>query len=170
NSDFNKYKAFSPLFMNAHANSFHSATGNPGPEYWQNQADYQIKATIDTASHKITGEVTITYTNNSPYPLHFVWLQLDQNTFKKSSRSSALYPASDRNGIRNHTTGYHLNNITVDGDKADYLINDTRLKINLPEVLKPNGKSVDLHIGFAFTIPEHGKDRMGRLETKNGTI
>src|SRR5699024_10453710 len=82
-SDFNKFEAFSPLFMNDQANSFHRATGMPGPNYWQNEADYKIKATLDTVNQKVTGQMTLTYTNNSPYDLDFIWLQLDQNTFRK---------------------------------------------------------------------------------------
>lgn len=168
-SDFDKYKAFSELFMEDQANSFHSATGNPGPEYWQNQADYKIKATLDPVNNTITGEMTLTYTNNSPYDMKFFWLQLDQNTFRKDSRGSALYPKGDRNGVRYFTDGYELKNIAVGKQKADFIVDDTRLKVNLPKTLK-SGKKVKLDINYSFEIPTHGKDRMGRLKTKNGTI
>src|SRR5699024_10925058 len=58
-SDFDKHEAFSPLFLNEMANSYHSATGEPGPDYWQNIADYKIKATLDTINHRITGKMTL---------------------------------------------------------------------------------------------------------------
>src|SRR5699024_532888 len=74
-SKFNKYEAFSPLFMNEYTDSYHSANGAPGPDYWQNRADYAIKATLDTTAHKVSGKVKITYTNNSPHDLEFLWLQ-----------------------------------------------------------------------------------------------
>ncbi len=168
-TNYDKYKAFSTLFMEKHANAFHSATGKPGPLYWQNKADYEIHATLDTLHKKISAEMTITYHNNSPYTLHFLWLQLDQNTFKKGSRSSYLYPASDRNGIRNYTQGYQLHQVSIDQKQVDYRVSDSRMKINLPSPLA-SGDEVEVHLRYAFKIPIHGKDRMGRLETKNGTI
>jgi hypothetical protein len=173
-SKYNADKAFSPMFMDGMVNAFHSASGRPGPLYWQNEADYNIKARLDTTDKKVFGEVTITYTNNSPHNLHFVWLQLDQNTFRKDSRGSAVFPPNDRNGVRHHTKGYVLKNVSVDlGNgmkKADYLVNDTRMQIRLPKVLKKNGNSMKIHVKYYFKIPTHGKDRMGRVRTKKGVI
>src|SRR5699024_5297127 len=91
-STYNAKEAFSPLFMNDQANAFHSATGHPGPLYWQNRSDYDISATLDTLRNMISGNVTITYTNNSPYDLNYLWLQLDQNTFREDSRGTAVSP------------------------------------------------------------------------------
>lgn len=169
-SDFNKHEAFSPLFLNEMANSFHSATGEPGPEYWQNRADYKIEATLDTVNHRVSGKMTLTYTNNSPYDLEFIWLQMDQNAFKNDSRSKALYPAGDRNGVRTPTEGYELSNVSIGKDVAEYHIYDTRMQIRLPKPLKANGKKIKINIDYAFDIPTHGKDRMGRVETENGWI
>ncbi|MGY0408082.1 MAG: M1 family metallopeptidase, partial [Polaribacter sp.] len=174
-SIFNKYKAFSPLFMRDQVNAYHSATGHPGPEYWQNMANYKIKASLDTINHRINGRVTINYVNNSPYKLDFLWLQLDQNTFKKDSRGSALYPANDRNGVHTFTNGYTLKNVSVKmnkggSEKADYLVSDTRMQIRLPKELEAKGENMEITINYSFDIPEHGKDRMGRVKTKNGWI
>src|SRR5680860_1170611 len=102
-STFNKFEAFSPLFMSGQTNAFHSANGMPGPEYWQNHADYDIEAMLDTTNHSVNGQMTITYTNNSPYDIKFLWLQLDQNTFRKDSRGSSVFPADDRNGVHTFT-------------------------------------------------------------------
>jgi hypothetical protein len=66
-----------------------SASGEPGPKYWQNKADYEINATINPTDHTVTSTVTISYTNNSTDDLRFIWLQLDQNIYKKDSRASA---------------------------------------------------------------------------------
>ncbi|PVW12610.1 M1 family aminopeptidase [Marixanthomonas spongiae] len=173
-SIFNKYEAFSPLFMNEHANAFHSATGHPGPKYWQNQANYKIKATLDTLNHSVRGNMTITYINNSPYDLDFLWLQLDQNTFKRDSRGSALYPATDRNGVQTYTNGYKFNKVAIkmgrDTQQANYIVNDTRMQIRLPEALEAKDGEMEISIDYAFDIPKHGKDRMGRVKTKNGWI
>ncbi len=173
-STFDKYEAFSPLFLTGQANAFHSATGNPGPEYWQNRANYKIKATLDTVNQTVKGTMTINYVNNSPYQLDFLWLQLDQNTFKKDSRGTALYPANDRNGVHTFTNGYELNNVSVkvgrSSQKADYMVSDTRMQIRLPEPLEAKGEDMEISIDYSFQIPEHGKDRMGRVNTKNGWV
>lgn len=169
-SNFNKYEAFSPLFLNGQTNSFHSATGNPGPNYWQNQANYEIKAKLDTVNHKIEGQMTITYINNSPYKMDFLWLQMDQNTFRTDSRGSALYPTGDRNGVKTYTDGFELQKVAVGKQKANYNVEDTRMQIRLPEALKADGKKIKIHIDYSFKIPEHGKDRMGRVKTKNGWL
>lgn len=93
---------FSPLFYSEKGNEFHSANGAPGPKYWQNRVDYRINAAIDTAANTITATEKISYTNNSPDALQFLWLQLDQNTYKKDARSNfstSFSPAPNR-----HTT------------------------------------------------------------------
>ena len=78
-SKYNAKEAFNPQFYPYPGNEFRSASGEPGPRYWQNRADYVINATLDTAAHKVSGQADITYTNNSPDALKFLWLQLDQN-------------------------------------------------------------------------------------------
>lgn len=174
-STFDAQEAFSPLFMTDQSTAYHSATGHPGPLYWQNRADYMITATLDTASNMISGHVTITYTNNSPYNLHYLWLQLDQNTFQKDSRGTAVSPVGGgRNTVDTYTKGYILKNVAIkigsNKHEADYLVNDTRMQIRLPQALKAEGKKVEIYINYAFKIPTYGKDRMGRVQTKNGTI
>jgi hypothetical protein len=173
-SSYNSRKAFDPLFGTEENNAFHSSAGRPGPLYWQNRANYKITAALDTTRKKVSGKVTITYINNSPFDLHFLWLQLDQNTFRKNSRGSAAYPPNDRNGVHTFTNGDSLKGVSIDmGDgmkKADYLVNDTRMQIRLPKALKKKGNSMKISIKYSFKIPTHGKDRMGRVATKNGVI
>lgn len=174
-STFNAHKLFSPLFMEDQANGFHSATGKPGPDYWQNRADYHIAATLDTTQKKVSGNVTITYKNNSPYNLNFLWLQLDQNTFRKDSRGTAVSPVGGgRNTVDTYTKGYNIKSVKIKMgrkmQKADYLVTDTRMQIRLPKALKANGKDMEISIDYSFEIPPYGKDRMGRTQTKNGRI
>ena len=88
-SKYDHKSLFDPQFYPVASNQYRSASGAPGPEYWQNRSDYKINCTLDTAQHKVTGSVEITYTNNSPDQLKFVWLQLDQNIYKDDSRGSA---------------------------------------------------------------------------------
>ena len=77
--------AFGHGFYKNDGSETRSASGKPGHSYWQNSADYFIKVSLDDNLKKISGSETITYTNNSPDELDFLWFQLDQNLFKKDS-------------------------------------------------------------------------------------
>src|ERR1700761_5160212 len=80
-TNFDQHEAFNPLFYPSYGDDVRAADGTPGPKYWQNRADYVIDASLDDSLQSITGTVTITYTNNSPQNLQFVWLFLDQNIY-----------------------------------------------------------------------------------------
>jgi hypothetical protein len=77
-------------------NSYRTASGSPGKDYWQQRADYDIKVELDDINRKITGSETITYFNNSPDELPYLWLQLDQNLYDLNSRGQAKMPATGR--------------------------------------------------------------------------
>jgi hypothetical protein len=173
--NFDPHEAFSPLFYPSYGDEVRTAAGTPGPKYWQNEADYNIKATLDDVNQTISGEVQIFYKNNSPEPLPFLWLQLDQNIYKLDSRGDAITPVGGgRYANHGFEGGYNIKSLTVTyqgrEQKIHYIINDTRMQIFLPEALKPKGDSVKIAIDYDFGIPEHGTDRMGRVETENGWI
>src|SRR5690348_17266736 len=174
-STYNAKEAFNPQFYPYPGNDYRSASGEPGPKYWQNRADYKINCTLDTIKHNVSGEVEITYTNNSPDNLKFLWLQLDQNIYRKDSRASATTTETGgRWANAQFTQGDVIKSVTVDynGNKyaAKYIINDTRMQVWMQEPIKANGGQVKLVIPFNFDIPEYGTDRMGRLKTKNGWV
>src|SRR3989454_8096993 len=83
-------------------------SGRPGPRYWQQRADYRIRATLDTARHSLRGDETIRYGNNSPDTLRYVWLQLDQNLFADGSRGEALNPPGTRFAGGGFVGGYTI--------------------------------------------------------------
>ncbi|HEV2352996.1 MAG TPA: M1 family peptidase, partial [Puia sp.] len=89
-SVFDQHEAFAPLFYSAYGDEYRSADGAPGPRYWQNRADYKIDARLDENEQSISGTVLITYKNNSPQNLPFVWLQLDQNIYAQGSRGEEV--------------------------------------------------------------------------------
>src|SRR5690606_17504199 len=91
-NNYNYTETFAPLFFKNNGDEFRSASGKPGPAYWQNNADYKISATLDDQKNTIAGKVEINYTNNSPDQLDYVWLQLDQNMFSKEGRGTAITP------------------------------------------------------------------------------
>jgi hypothetical protein len=174
----NKYdqrKAFDPQFYPVSANEYRSGSGEPGPKYWQNRADYKIGCTLDTVKHSVTGTVEITYTNNSPDNLKFLWLQLDQNIYKQESRASATTTQTGgRWANGSFTQGDVIKLVSVEdgGQKysPQYSTTDTRMQVWLQQPLKSSGNKIKMTINYEFVIPEYGTDRMGRLNTQNGWI
>ncbi|HTI09990.1 MAG TPA: M1 family metallopeptidase [Puia sp.] len=174
-SHFDQHKAFDPIFYPSLGTVYRSATGEPGPKYWSNRADYTINTTLDTTKHELSGSVTITYTNNSPDNLPFLWLQLDQNIYRKDSRGEATNPVTGgRWSNRSFTEGDVIRSVTLirngQSSRADYLVTDTRMQIRLTDALKAAGGSIQVKIDYSFVVPQYGTDRMGRLLTKNGWI
>lgn len=173
-SEYSYTEAFAPNFYTTFGNEYRSASGKPGPQYWQNAASYDIKATLDDQADKVRGTLTMTYTNNSPETLDFVWFQLDQNLFNSKSRGQATIPLSQSrygNAASTFEGGYQLTNIKVNNTAtSDYIISDTRMRINLPKPIPAKGGKVTFSMDFEFSIPQYGADRMGILPTKNGKI
>jgi len=174
-SNYDAKEAFNPQFYPYTGNDFRSASGEPGPKYWQNRADYKINCTLDTATNILNGDVEITYTNNSPDNLKFVWLQLDQNIYKKDSRASATTTETGGRWANNaFTDGYVIKAVSIDnsnkGYNPKYTVSDTRMQVWLQDALKASGGKIKMGIKFEFKVPQYGTDRMGRLNTKNGTI
>jgi len=174
-SKYNNHEAFYPLFYPQSGDDYRSASGQPGPKYWQNRADYKINCTLDTGLHRVIAEVEIIYTNNSPDNLDFLWLQVDQNIYRKDSRASAT--TTQTGGRWANTTfneGEILKSVLIEaGGKSyspKYLITDTRLQLRLNEELKAGGELLKIKINYQFDIPEYGTDRMGRVKTRNGWI
>lgn len=177
-------EAFNPQFYPYPGNEFRSASGEPGPKYWQNHADYAINCILDTSKHGISGDVAITYTNNSPDNLKFLWLQLDQNIYKKGSRGSATTTEAGGRWANNaFTEGYTIKSVSVEYNGKSYApkytITDTRMQVWLQparmtgsdgDALKSAGGKIKLSIQFEFQVPQYGTDRMGRLSTKNGWV
>lgn len=176
-SKYDQHEAFAPLFYPAFGDKVRAADGTPGPEYWQNRADYKINVSLDEVQHSVTGSVTITYTNNSPQALSFLWLQLDQNIYKHDSRAEATTVISGGRWANSKMFegGYTISSVLIllPGEKelkADYTITDTRMQIRLPNAVKAQGGVIGIRITYSFTIPERGTDRMGRLTTKDGWL
>ncbi|MFM7645542.1 MAG: M1 family metallopeptidase, partial [Sphingomonadales bacterium] len=174
-SNYDHRETFHPQFYPYPGNEMRSASGEPGPRYWQNRADYSIQCRLDTITHTISGELIITYSNNSNDALRFLWLQLDQNIYKRDSRASATTTETGgRWANGGFTDGYNINNLQVEtagswGAPANQITTDTRMQIWLKNPLI-KGEKLRLKLSYQFEIPEYGTDRMGRLLTKNGWI
>jgi Peptidase family M1 domain len=181
-SKYDPHPLFSPLFYPSSVNEYRAGDGEPGPKYWQNRASYQINASLDDVKDAITGSVTVTYTNNSPHALPFLWLQVDENLFDLSSRGQAKTPATGRSRYGDVNTkfigGYKINSVKIISSAAgkstetnvDYIISDTRMQIRLPKSVNANGGTIKFKIDYNYSVPQYGSDRTGILSTKNGKI
>lgn len=162
-------KTFGPLTLPAPASTIRSGSGAPGPGYWQNRADFNIAASIDTAAHVLTGDETITYTNNSPEALGFLWLQMDQNLYRRESRGYAMF-GGRRIDPKTSTPGYQIDSVTVGGKAANTVVNDTRMRVDLPAPVKGGGGKVQVRIRYHFLIPGLFGGRMAWETNKSGDI
>ncbi|MDI1255242.1 MAG: M1 family metallopeptidase [Flavobacterium sp.] len=180
-SNYNYHDAFAPGFYTSNGSETRSASGQPGSKYWQNRADYQLSATLDDKKDEITGSEILTYTNNSPDKISFLWLNVDQNLFTKEARGEAVIPPTgSRNGDKGQDFdgGHKIKSVkllsTVNGKTNEkelkFEINDTRMQVFLPQDVSANGGTVKLKIDFSFISPIFGSDRMGIQDTKNGKI
>jgi hypothetical protein len=146
-------------------NEYRNAAGAPGHNYYQQKADYKISIKIDDNTQKLTGEETITYTNNSPDRLDYLWLQLDQNIYDVNS-DSKLIEIEKMEDFKNigdlkkklfyYDGGFKIDAITtVSGQKISYSINKTMMRINLDKPLMPNS-SISFKVKWWYNI----NDRM----------
>ncbi|GGZ71397.1 M1 family metallopeptidase [Paraglaciecola chathamensis] len=161
-------------------NVYRNAAGQPGHQYWQQEVDYKIKVHLNEEKRRLEATESITYTNNSPDTLRYLWLQLDQNKFKNDSMSAmtttfggigARGPATKgaTSGkpaqlslaalrrdqfVADHELGYDIKKVVdATGSKLHHVIVGTNMRIDLPKPLAP-GKSVDFAIDFAYNIVE----------------
>ncbi|MFN5761892.1 MAG: M1 family metallopeptidase [Sphingobacteriales bacterium] len=180
-SNYDPYTLFSPQVYPVGGNEYRNGAGEPGPLYWQNRADYQILANIDEAKSAVSAVVTITYRNNSPKALPYIWLVLDQHLFKKDSRGSAKLPANGKSRYGDSKSafdgGFRFKSMSILSEvggkiqesQPDTIVTDTRMQVRLSKPL-PSKAEIKIKMEYSFSIPEHGADRMGYLDTKNGRI
>ena len=146
------------------------ATGEPGPSYWQQRADYKIKIKLDEATRSVSGSEIITYTNNSPLKLNYVWLQLDQNIFNKDSINNLTRPWWGGNKSVDFSTlrrqnfmdsfdgGFQKLSIKVNSEDAQINMVGTHVRINLDEPLV-TGESIELEVDWAYALVEENAVR-----------
>src|SRR6476660_2579387 len=159
---------FAPLNLPS-PNLYRTGSGAPGPRYWQNRADYDLEATLDTAKTTLEGKLRLRYTNNSPDTLRFIWMQMEQNAFKDKSLNSFIFPQESRFGARGFEGGdivEHFDQISTRGGAPAKTglktrVEGTMMKVDLADPLAP-GKTATFDVAWHFLVPEHGADRMGR--------
>ena len=142
-------------------NSYRSPSGAPGHEYWQQRADYKMNIEIVDSSQVLKGKETITYYNNSPDALTYLWLQMDQNVRAKDShsydiRESELDDKMSSNQINRLSPsfegGFNLTSVVdKEGKPLKYIVNKTMMRIELPQALK-TGETFTFKIGWWYNI------------------
>ena len=163
-------QTFAPLTLPDPVTRFRSANGAPGPDYWQNAADYELHATLDPATKVLSADEVITYTNNSPDALASLWVQLDQNIYRRDSRSAAA-SGWERTSF---TDGFVLDYVEVGSrGKAvtvDPVVTDTRMQLRLRTPLAPHGGKTLIHVRYHYAIPGEFGGRTSWVPTPRGEI
>jgi Peptidase family M1 domain len=154
-------------------NQYRTGSGAPGPNYWQQQADYEINVELNDDTHWITGNETITYTNNSPDVLKYLWLQLDQNILSPGNETDKTKTSSIRDSISigqiqqdldqygNYTGGYTIKSVKNSGADLNYLINHTMMRVDLPQPLK-SGAKFSFQVEWSYPVSDRlNEDEVG---------
>ncbi len=144
-------------------NEYRTASGAPGHRYWQQKVDYAISVELDDEKQRIIGSEKVTYRNNSPDTLTYLWLQLDQNIWAPNSMTPATQTTGDLNNLPfdslarlkflpTFAGGYRIKAVkNAGGDSMRYVIQDTMMRIDLPRELPP-GASVEFGIDWDYNI------------------
>ena len=170
-------------------NEYRTASGSPGPKYWQQKVDYVIKASLDTVKHEISGTERVTYHNNSPGPLGYLWFMLDQNVEKQDSRahvsmrplpkglanmSGQALRLLDLTGEEAQTLGMRISRVRAANPAggfrdAPFWVNGTAMRVELPAAVA-SGSSTQLEVEWAYRVPEIGlnNQRNARDHVKDG--
>lgn len=153
-------------------NTYRTASGAPGADYWQQQVDYKMKIRLDDDIQKIYGEETITYHNNSPDVLYYLWIQLDQNIYSKDNNTAKVEQMKISDQMQTNDLidlypwfdgGFKLDKVAdAAGKDLPYIVNQTMMRIDLPKPIQP-GQSYTFQINWNYNI----NDRM-RLGGRSG--
>ena len=148
---------------------FRTGSGAPGPAYYQQQADYKMDVEINDDTAVLSGNETITYTNNSPDELKYLWVQLDQNVRKKDTPSkditpSRVQPAQSPAGFtsayftEDFDGGFNIESVTsTEGKPLTHMINQTMMRVELPKAMK-TGDKFSFKVKWWYQINDHVKD------------
>jgi hypothetical protein len=166
-----KFRQLGPDEM-ATPNTYRTASGAPGTDYWQQQVDYKMKIRLDDDIQKIHGEETITYHNNSPDVLYYLWIQLDQNIYAKDNNTAKIEQMKISDQMQTNDLidlypwfdgGFKLDKVAdAAGKDLPYIVNQTMMRIDLPKPIQP-GQSYSFQINWNYNI----NDRM-RLGGRSG--
>lgn len=160
---------FEPLDLPA-PSTVRTGSGAPGPDYWQQKVDYEIEAELDAAARLLTASMRVTYHNNSPDELGYLWVQLEQNLFRPESLGTL---SRSPGGVMSQELdefdgGFSLSGLRSGGRELAMSEYDTLARVELPEPIGP-GEVFEFELDFSFEMPPHLR-RMGAEEVGDGVI
>lgn len=162
-------------------NEMRLASGAPGPAYWQQRVDYVIDAALAAEAEVLTARATVTYTNNSPHELPYLWLHLEQNLFRKDSDGDLITRPGERfTGPSGFSGGFEVTALRLapngsspsipGGGTLSLVEYDTMGRLDLPAPVPAHGGRVAFEIEWSFKVPQYGADRMGIEKVGQGKI
>ncbi|MAY75250.1 MAG: peptidase [Phycisphaerae bacterium] len=159
---------FSALMLPAPTNE-RLGSGAPGPGYWQQRADYKMDVLLDTETDSLSGRMEVTYHNNSPHELDYIWIQLEQNLFSPESLGSRSHvPGGVLRGRPTFPGGYTIEGVRSGGEELERHIHDTLMRVELPEPIEA-GETFVYELDWSFPVPPYLR-RMGMEEVEQGKI
>jgi hypothetical protein len=159
---------FSPLELPT-PSRLRTASGAPGPDYWQQQVDYRIDVTLDPAARTVTGKAHVTYHNHSPEALDLLWVHLEQNVLRKDSIGALTDARSAMGGPTEDNDGVRLAFVGIGAEPLPYHVHDTLMRIELPAPIAA-GASFAFDVAWSFVVPEHVFRRYGTWKVAKGTV
>ncbi|PNW30202.1 M1 family metallopeptidase [Formosa algae] len=171
NAQYDPSKIFITDFYKHHETSVRSASGKPGSGYWQNEADYTVKATFNVDTFLLEGEVLVDYINNSPDDLESLWMQLDQNISSSNSKAHKLKNPTEKS---DPSQGYTIKSIRVLKGKTwediPYIIDGTRMQLRLKDALRSKS-NISFSIVYSYVLQTRSSGgRSGYMDTEDGQI
>lgn len=163
------YEAFAPLNLPT-PNASRLGSGAPGPQYWQQRVDYEIDATLDAETKRLSATLEATYHNHSPDELTYLWVQLEQNLFRQDSIGTRSRTGGGpmRQMDEQFNGGYEIPYVRSGRNDLEFTIYDTLMRVELPRPIEPGGRFT-FELAFAFDMPPYLR-RMGAEDVEQGRI
>lgn len=159
---------FLPVALPA-ANDVRLGSGAPGPAYWQQRVDYDMNVRVDTEKDSLSGDMRVTYHNNSPHRLEYLWVQLEQNLFKPDSLGARSFsPGGVLTERPDFPGGYTIASMRSGGQELAYSVHDTLMRVELPRPIEP-GATFEYELAWSFPVPPYLR-RMGMEKVEAGKI
>lgn len=159
---------FSPLDLPT-PDRLRTASGAPGPDYWQQRVDYRIDVELDPGTRSVRGREHVTYHNNSPEALTFLWVHLEQNVLRKDSIGSMTEGGAAVGGPSENSDGVTVSELTSGGQPLAHQVYDTMMRVELPAPIAAGAK-FEFDCAWSFMVPNTVFRRFGTWDVKKGTV
>ncbi|MFO1050843.1 MAG: M1 family metallopeptidase [Planctomycetota bacterium] len=160
---------FAPLDLPT-PTSLRTASGAPGADYWQQEANYAIQVALDTEHRLVKGREHVVYVNHSPDPLDYIWVHLEQNVLRADSIGSRIGGGNAVGGPSEVTDGVRVLDVSGSTGPLEHHVFDTMMRVELPAPLAPKSGRLEFDVAWEFEVPKQVFRRYGTLQTSKGTV